>query len=719
MTSRLPAIATGLLFSLLCGLAAAQDRATWIWYPGDFEIWLSNQMQSTRTERDAYVLPFWRLYSHQPQVHFAREVNLASAEELIVHAEGKHLVTIDGRLVQGDQQRIQVPAGKHHINIQVYNQASPPSIHVQGKTIGSDGTWAVGPRAHPAASGPQAVLAAHWNLDSAGLPPSRFKLPTREIKAASITRGTRSLLVDLGPETKGFVRLKNLKGSGKVSFYYGESMEEAQSPDACEVLDHFNVGASQGDFTSDRSRALRYVNIQLAEGMTADDVTLMYEYLPLTQRGSFKSSDEELNRIWDVSVRTLELNAREFFLDGIKRDHWVWSGDAAQTYLMNYYSFFDSESVKRTTWALRGADPVDMHINTILDYSLYWFIGIEDYYQHTGDKAFVKSVYPRMVTLMDFVLGRRNANGMLEGLPGDWVFVDWADMPKDGELSVIQLLFARSLEAMASSATLVGDHQKAAQYRQQAAELRNKIMSVFWDEEKQALVHSRKNGQLNRLVTRHPNMFALMLGYLDPAKAEAVKRKVLMNDAVQKITTPYMRFYELAALAESGQHAYVTSQIKDYWGGMLKEGATCFWEQYDPMQKGVERYGMYGKTFGKSLCHAWGASPVYLLGKYTLGVRPTAPGYASYVVEPNLGGLAWIEGRVPTAGGDIVLAASQRTIRVRAVTGAGVLRFASTSKPRSASGTIRSLGGNRYEMALEPGSEHLVHYAAPPPASTP
>jgi hypothetical protein len=96
--------------------------------------------------------------------------------------------------------------------------------------------------------------------------------------------------------------------------------------------------------------------------------------------------------------------------------------------------------VKRTTWALRGADPVDMHINTILDYSLYWFIGIQDYYRYTGDEAFVRSIYPRMVTLMDFVLGRRNADGMLEGLPGDWVFVDWAPMPTDGELAVIQLL---------------------------------------------------------------------------------------------------------------------------------------------------------------------------------------------------------------------------------------------------------------------------------------
>jgi len=25
---------------------------------------------------------------------------------------------------------------------------------------------------------------------------------------------------------------------------------------------------------------------------------------------------------------------------------------------------------------------------------------------------------------------------------------------------------------------------------------------------------------------------------------------------------------------------------------------------------------MYGRKYGKSLCHAWGAAPLYLLGRY-------------------------------------------------------------------------------------------------------
>ena len=72
---------------------------------------------------------------------------------------------------------------------------------------------------------------------------------------------------------------------------------------------------------------------------------------------------------------------------------------------MNYYLFFDSKTVERTLLALRGKDPVTGHINTIMDYTFYWFLGIYDYYLYTGDKTFIRQFYPRMQTLMEYCLG--------------------------------------------------------------------------------------------------------------------------------------------------------------------------------------------------------------------------------------------------------------------------------------------------------------------------
>ena len=34
-------------------------------------------------------------------------------------------------------------AGKHNLNIKVWNQATPPTIYVKGKTVNSDSSWRV------------------------------------------------------------------------------------------------------------------------------------------------------------------------------------------------------------------------------------------------------------------------------------------------------------------------------------------------------------------------------------------------------------------------------------------------------------------------------------------------------------------------------------------------------------------------------------------------
>lgn len=361
--------------------------------------------------------------------------------------------------------------------------------------------------------------------------------------------------------------------------------------------------------------------------------------------------------------------------------------------------------------ALRGKDPVTGHINTIMDYTFYWFLGIYDYYLYTGDKTFITQFYPRMQSLMEYCLGRRNKDGLMEGLPGDWVFIDWADkLSKKGEVSFEQLLLCRSLETMGICADLANEKADAAKYKQYAAELKNKLFTIYWNESKKALVHSRVNGQQTENVTRYSNMFSIFFDYFNAQQKEDVKKSVLLNNNIQKITTPYMRFYELEALCAMGEQKYVLQEMKDYWGGMLKLGATSFWEEYNPDKKGAEHYAMYGREFGKSLCHAWGASPIYLLGKYYLGIKPTAPGYQTYTVEPVLGGLQWMEGKVPTPQGNISLHCSTKQLKVSTAGGVGTLRFFSAKKPTCEQGAIQSKGNNQYELTMQPFQSYIVTY---------
>jgi len=709
---------------LLLTQELSAQTATWIWYPGDYEIWLANKMQNRRTDRGSFFPVFWKMDSHYVLMDFHKEFNLSEPEQVAIYAEGSYNVKIDGQLIEGAPATITFPAGKHRLNIKVFCQQYTPAVFVQGKTIASDSSWLVtfedkewidetGKTSDVSAT--TWLNAGSWNFNDPATPPSAFRLPVVPVSAVAVTATANGgRLIDFGKETFGYIRLHGIKGKGKITLYYGESKEEALSEKGAVTLDRIVLdNTKRQDSIMPLSKAFRYVQVVKDASVSMDSVSMLYEYAPVEDKGNFHCSDEQVNQIYDVAKYTLHLNTREFFIDGIKRDRWVWSGDAYQSYLMNYYLMNDNGTVKRTLFALRGKDPVTSHINTIMDYTFYWFLGIYDYYQYTGDKTFIQQNYARMQSLMRYCMSRRDRNGLMQGLAGDWIFIDWADkLSKKGEVSFEQMLFCRSLETMALCAGIAGDDKNAAAYAQQAAELKQKLLILYWNNDKHALVHSRIDGVNDTTVTRYANMFGIFFNYFTPQQKQEVKQHVLLNNSIQQITTPYMRFYELEALCAMGEQGYVLKQMKDYWGGMLNLGATSFWEAYDPTKKGAEHYAMYGREFGKSLCHAWGASPIYLLGKYYLGVQPTSPGYASYTAAPVLGGLEWMEGKVPTPAGNIELYCSKTQVKIKGAAGMGTLRIKSKTMPVCKEAAIMAKENNTYELAIEKGKEYVVSYEA-------
>lgn len=682
---------------------ATTSEATWIWYPGDLEIWLGNRFNNRRTERGAMFPPFWKQDSHWVTVEFSKTVMLEKTETISIKAEGVFNFMLDGKLQFGMPDEIDVPSGEHKLNFKVHNQATPPALYISGNTIRTDNTWLatyedkiwIDENGVAHGSGIY-VPASTWNFNSPDMPPSHFSLEREEIRPADKEKTPMGcILYDFGKETFGYLKFKNVKGKGVIHIYYGESREEAQDKDHCETLDRITINEEDNrpEIAVEDSKAFRFVYIETEGDVSFDELSMDYEYAPQNKdiSGSFCCSDELLNKIWDIGAYTMDLTTREFFVDGIKRDRWTWSGDAIQSYLMNYYLRFDNACVRRTIRQLRGKDPVTAHINTIMDYTFYWFKSVYDYYIYTGDMDFVREIYPRMQTMMQYVLSRTDAEGMAEGQPDDWIFVDWVDFPmhKRGTLCFEQILFCKSLETMKLCASILRDNPldnppqgsittreysaDAKKYAELSETLYNKLKTIFWDGEHQAFMHAIEDGEMNRQITKFPNMFAIIYDYLSDEEKQTVMKSVMLNPEIEDITTPYMRFYELEALCLMGMQAQVLEEIRSYWGGMINEGATSFWEKYNPQDRGIQHLAMYGRPYGKSLCHAWGASPVYLLGKYYLGVKPTAPGYAEYEIRPVLGGLEWMKGDVPTPFGKIHIEMNSRKIIVKSDGGKGCL----------------------------------------------
>jgi hypothetical protein len=422
-------------------------------------------------------------------VEFSKSFTLAEDETITIACEGRYNLMLDGKLQFGMPESFVVPKGQHKLNLKVWNQSEPPALFITGKTIQTDSSWLVtyedkiwideNGTAH--GSGIY-VPAASWCFDSMDTPPSSYRLEHKEqYPISSEETGTNGRLYDFGRETFGSLKFQNLVGSGLLRIFYGESKKEALDRDFCETLDCCLV--SSGSMEALASKAFRYVLIE-QEGTVGYEALLMdYEYAPhdMQRSGSFRCSDEELNRIWEVAAYTMDLTTQEFFMDGVKRDRWTWSGDAIQSYLMNYYLRFDTACVRRTIRQLRGKDPVTAHVNTIMDYTFYWFKSVMDYYLYVGDVDFIRELWPRMVSLMDYVLGRVNADGMAEGQADDWIFVDWVDFPmhKRGTLAFEQILFAKALETMEICAGLLSEEAAAVKYGSMADRLKAKMKKLF------------------------------------------------------------------------------------------------------------------------------------------------------------------------------------------------------------------------------------------------
>lgn len=689
---------------------------TWIWFPGDMEVWLGNCFNNRRTERGAIFPPFWKQDSHWPTVLFSKTVCLEKLQTITIATEGLFSLMIDGKLQGCMASQYTIPQGKHQLEVKVWNQATPPALFIEGETIVSNSTWLCTYEdkiwidengvAHGAGI---YVPVGFWSFNSIHERPSEYHLHTIRKQSNELKQTTNGMLYDFGCETFGYIILEQVSGAGRIYVYYGESREEAMDKAFCETLDYVDVAAISSYKQSANyrlsSKAFRYVYIETTGSVQISNVCMDFEFAESTiqERGTFECDDELINRIWKVSAYTLDLTTREFFMDGIKRDRWVWSGDAIQSYQMNYYHRFDSECVKRTIRQLRGKDPVTSHINTIMDYTFYWFKSIEDYYLYTGDKCFIREIYPKMLTLMDYCLGRTNEDGMAEGQPDDWIFVDWVDFPmhKRGTLCFEQLLFCKALESLALCAELCEDKVSAKKYGDMSMELLQKTRKMFWSEKYHAFTHSIEKGIPNEMITKFPNMFAIIFGYTNPQETIAISEHVMLSKDIEKITTPYMRYYELESLCMIGLQEKVLDEIRGYWGGMLEEGATTFWEKFIPEENGTQHLAMYGRPYGKSLCHAWGASPLYLIGRYFLGVCPTKPGYKEFEIHPELGGLQWMKGVVPTPNGEIQVSVDSQHIRIKATEGQGFLYFHSAEMPQSNVGKPEALGDKSYRLWIE------------------
>lgn len=633
----------------------------WIWKFGDFEIYHSLLLHNRRRQYGYFEPPVWKLYTPEPVVRFRKQVT-TDGGIFYVHACGNSAITVGTAYPDikkyGGATEITLAPGTTEITIVVSNKDTFPCLYVDG-VVESDESWLVDDF-----SGDFRLVGTSEQFCDAQHTPEVFPFSYEKIEYIKKEKVDGGILFDFGKETFAGTVITGLTEK-KTQINFGESREEALD-DTFSVI-HFMEEPKEGKLSYEPF-AFRYVYVG---GQENAKIAAEYEYLSLEQKGDFSCGEELINEVYRVAAYTFQLNCREFFLDGIKRDRWVWSADAYQSLFVNRYLYLDPQIEKRTLIALGGKSPFVMHINGIMDYSFFWVMSLYEYYVTYGDVNFLKQIYGQMKEVMDFCKSRADEDGFIRGREGDWIFIDWAPMDKMGALCGEQILYAKALECYAKICGIIGAPIEGADTTAQA--LCAQIFEKFYDAAQGVFIDSYESGKKN--VTRHSNILAYLFLPCSTEQKKNIYEKVLLNGKIRQITTPYFKFYENQVHCMEGNEKLLEQSLRSYYGGMLKMGATTLYEEYDPAMQGREHYAMYGNPYEKSLCHAWSASPIYLLGAYRLGVKNTGIAYDHFEVAPNPGDLGTFSGRVPLLGGYVQVAVEETCIRAKATVPGGTFLY--------------------------------------------
>lgn len=482
----------------------------------------------------------------------------------------------------------------------------------------------------------EAPLPAYGFTSDKNMPPHELEAPTVKV----IPNQVSGNLFDFGRELIGHVFIE-AGGTTVPVMRAGESTLEAMASGHEEQSSDL-VQVGKGRWRTKTPVAFRYVRVA---NLPIDKIWTEASFHPETYKGAFACSDTLLTRIWMNSAYTLRLCMQDFLLDGVKRDRLPWAGDLAMSSLADAYSFGDGELIRRSLVALGRAGIADKDINGIIDFSLWWIIAEDQYQLYFADKEHLKSAWPQIQAALQVLLGQTNKNGLLVPRKGTRLFIDWV---KQEKWTTLQVLWWWAQKSAARLAYRVGDTAGVRFWDSRCAGLKDQLYATLWNT--RGGYWYAKDSLSPK--TRHPNFFAVVSG-LTGSRDKASIGRFLLDSTVQPVGTPYMEGFEMMGLAKTGEISAMIEKVKAYWGGMLKAGATTFWEAYNVQEKGPALYSFYNRPYGKSLCHAWSSGPAAFLPAEIFGLRPVEDAWKRFVLRPDLGTLTWASTCVPTPHGAI------------------------------------------------------------------
>lgn len=456
----------------------------------------------------------------------------------------------------------------------------------------------------------------------------------QKIPHLAIGKG-QNLCLDFGRHMVGYVTLE-LSYSGShpdapafLKLKFAETLEELSenSDDYQGWLsrswiqeEYVHVDVLPSKLILPRRYAFRYLKITMMD--TSPKYRLIIRHAEcLTETSAdlgrltpLNSGDAMLDRICEVSLRTLANCMQDVFEDGPKRDRRLWVGDFRLQALTNYQSFRNMELVKRCLYLFAGSRFPDGRISAciftrpaieaddtfLLDYALFYVVALEEYLQETGDGEALNDLYHVAIHQIEMAFRMYVENDVVNAQAAKDTFVDWNDSLDKSACAQAILIYA--LRYAQRLARRKGDFSQANWMGQRQEQLRKAAIEHFWNAEKGCFV---AGGQCSIAS----QVWMVLADVLAPQDALNLMRRA-DDFRDYPMVTPYMNHYYVMALLRVGLKDEALGHLKAYWGSMIEAGADTFWEAWNPEHPEDSPYG--GRVVN-SYCHAWSCTPAYIL----------------------------------------------------------------------------------------------------------
>jgi len=522
-------------------------------------------------------------------------------------------------------------------------------------------------------------------------------LPSRKLLSSALpielTSG-QAILVDFGQMSMAYTSM-DLDGEAgsRITMQYALRYKNGKPAEMYGDGNHYTARAGLQNFITTDQWGSHYMLVKCDSGhVKLLGIRITDRRYPFNRIGSFNCSDSILTHLWKMAQNTIEVTSDDGYgSDARERNEWIQDSGKASFSTTRVGSagqdndgkpvYSDPRLLKNM---LRHAaqsqlpngqllatfptdrGPEDCHY-IIDDYSCQWFEALKTYYEATGDKKFVREMWPALMAQINWFLNHRTQRGLL--LAREYTSFDNPLAYITCEGATINAFFYSALKASEYLAGVLGESQKMGKFKKSAADLMIVFNREFWNEQESVYNSAFYKGTVYA-PTSHAQLIALHYGLVPGNRLASVQKWFLNNyknpgikhscanpdfeqmvnqkDGIEMPVTYFWVFSQLYRMDSDKLDREAIQEIRRRWTPMVvfQQDAGTLCESFTDEK---------GEGASES-CHNYGSVPAFFLSSYFLGVRTDGPVWKKQIViEPRLGDLTNASGVVVTQSGPVTV----------------------------------------------------------------